>query len=125
MSIVSIRVPQSQIITSNNERGHWAKRSGVKKRFRTMAHYQARSVKLQKYDQLIRVIVRIDYPDNKQRDSVNLYPTVKCHVDGFVDYGLIPDDNDKYLVGPDFRATGKIVPGFYVFHYEVHDASTM
>jgi hypothetical protein len=36
-------------------------------------------------------------------DPANFSLTAKAVVDGFVDYGLIPDDDSKHLLGPDMR----------------------
>jgi hypothetical protein len=52
----------------------------------------------------IRMVVTFRFPDRIRRDAVNLYPyVVKPLVDGMVDARLLPDDNDRHLVGPDFR----------------------
>jgi hypothetical protein len=46
---------------------------------------------------------------NRRRSDVgNLYPTAKAVVDGLVDYGLIEDDDDTRLIGPDMRR-GQVV----------------
>ena len=37
-------------------------------------------------------------------DAANLYPVAKACIDGFRDGGLLPDDDNRYLVGPDPRA---------------------
>jgi hypothetical protein len=49
-------------------------------------------------------------PFHNRYDAANLYPTSKACVDGFVDGGLLPDDDNRYLVGPDPRA-GEPSPG--------------
>lgn len=40
-------------------------------------------------------------------DAGNLYPTAKAIVDGLVDAGLLVDDSNEYVVGPDMRAGEK------------------
>ena len=51
-----------------------------------------------------RLVITFRYPDRKRRDVGNLYSYVaKALVDGCVDAGLLPDDSDRYLVGPDLR----------------------
>ena len=40
---------------------------------------------------------------NRRRDVANYYPTVKACLDGIVDAGVLVDDSDRYVVGPDPR----------------------
>lgn len=35
--------------------------------------------------------------DNRHRDAINLAPTQKALVDGLRDYGLVPDDDGRYV----------------------------
>ncbi|MFC4062804.1 hypothetical protein ACFOWE_31320 [Planomonospora corallina] len=48
--------------------------------------------------------------DNGHRDVGNWYPSFKGFVDGVVDAGVLPDDDDTHLIGPDMRR-GPVVPG--------------
>jgi hypothetical protein len=41
--------------------------------------------------------------DRRRRDVGNLYPTFKAAIDGLVDAGVLPDDDDTHLIGPDMR----------------------
>lgn len=50
-----------------------------------------------------RIVLTFAWPDKRRRDVANLYPTAKAIVDGLVDAGLLPDDNDNHLTGPDLR----------------------
>lgn len=43
-------------------------------------------------------------------DAGNLYPTAKACVDGIVDTGLLIDDSNEYVIGPDMRHGGKGEP---------------
>lgn len=41
---------------------------------------------------------------NRKRDVGNFYPTVKACIDGIVsDTGVLPGDDDRFVVGPDPR----------------------
>ncbi|WP_433252940.1 hypothetical protein ACQPYK_08705 [Streptosporangium sp. CA-135522] len=42
-------------------------------------------------------------PTKRRRDVGNLYPSFKAAIDGAVDAGMLPDDSDDYLLGPDMR----------------------
>lgn len=50
-----------------------------------------------------RVLVFYRFPTAHRRDVHNLMPTSKAIVDGLVKAGVLPDDQDEYLVGPDNR----------------------
>lgn len=43
----------------------------------------------------------------RRADPANWYPSFKAAVDGLVDAGLLDDDDDKHVVGPDMRLGGK------------------
>ncbi len=49
------------------------------------------------------ITVTIRFPTNHRRDVGNYYPTAKAIVDGLVDAGVLPDDNDTHVIGPDMR----------------------
>lgn len=58
----------------------------------------------QTWHQRVRMVVTFRFPDLRRRDALNLYPyVIKPLVDGCVDGRLIPDDDDRHLVGPDVR----------------------
>lgn len=121
--ILTVEVAASQIITSNNERGHWAKRSGVKRALRHKTELLARAAHLPRGLQRVHIVVYIDYPDRRRRDAHNLMPTIKCQIDGLVDAGVIVDDSDTHLIGPDLRPTGQVVKGKYVFHHHIKEVT--
>lgn len=50
-----------------------------------------------------RITVAYRFPTNRRREVGNLQPTSKAIVDGLVDAGLLPDDSDAHVVGPDNR----------------------
>jgi hypothetical protein len=52
----------------------------------------------------VRMVMTFRFPDLRRRDSHNLYGyVIKPLVDGMVDARLLPDDSDRYLIGPDVR----------------------
>jgi hypothetical protein len=56
----------------------------------------------------VHIIARCHATDARRRDVGNLYPSAKALVDGLVDYGLIPDDDDRHLIGPDMRRGAQV-----------------
>jgi crossover junction endodeoxyribonuclease RusA len=49
------------------------------------------------------VTITFRFTDRRRRDVHNLYPTAKAIIDGLVDAGVLIDDSDQYLTGPDLR----------------------
>lgn len=63
------------------------------------------------------MVATIWKPRNGRYDPNNLWPTVKACVDGFVDAGILADDDHKHVIGPDMRHGG-IGPQRIVFTFE-------
>lgn len=52
----------------------------------------------------VRIVVTYRFPDLRRRDVGNLYPYVaKPLIDGLVDARVVPDDDDRHVIGPDAR----------------------
>jgi len=49
-----------------------------------------------------------------RRDVGNFYPTIKACLDGIVDAGVLDDDSDAYVVGPDPRPGEKSPGGLWI-----------
>ncbi|WGH93855.1 hypothetical protein QDX21_03390 [Auritidibacter ignavus] len=87
---------------NTNHREHWAVRNRKTQEWRTATSWVARSSKIGPY-QHISVTAHVHKTTNRAYDAHNLLPTAKAMVDGLVDAGVIPDDNNTYLTGPDMR----------------------
>ena len=51
----------------------------------------------------VRIIATVHIADKRRREVSNLFPTFKACIDGFVSAGLLVDDSDAHVVGPDPR----------------------
>lgn len=67
----------------------------------------------------IWITAYVSYGSNRILDPHNYTLTAKAVVDGLVDYGLIPDDNSKFLVGPDMRRDETLPRGLTLIITEV------
>lgn len=85
---------------SMNSRLRHKAQAAERKLWRDAANVWAKHRKLPKGLPKIRVDATLAFPTNRRRDVSNYMATVKAAVDGLVDYGLIADDADRYLVGP-------------------------
>lgn len=89
---------------SMNERTHWAPRAEKTRQWRTLARFTAAQQKLPMSLPGVHIIAHVHKTNNRSYDVHNLLPTMKAVVDGLVtDYGLLPDDSNQYLTGPDMR----------------------
>ena len=86
---------------SENDRDHWRVKARRMKTIRLIGHLTARG---RAPMQRAELVARIGWPDRRDRDAHNIMPTLKAAIDGIVkDAGLLVDDNDRYLTGPDLR----------------------
>lgn len=49
------------------------------------------------------VVITFSWPDRRRRDVGNLFPTCKAIVDGIRDAGVLVEDDDDHVLGPDIR----------------------
>lgn len=111
----TVELPAGLTLLNANQRLHWSRKAELTRNIRAAAYVCTRHVKVPR---LRRISVVAEYrpPDRRRRDVHNLYPSAKAAVDGLIDAGVLPDDSDRYLVGPDMRA-GEVAPrGRLVLH---------
>jgi Holliday junction resolvase RusA-like endonuclease len=51
----------------------------------------------------VRITATVHIADKRRREVSNLFPTFKACIDGFVDAGVLADDSDAHVIGPDPR----------------------
>lgn len=64
----------------------------------------------------VRIVAEVWKDRAGRYDPNNLNTTTKACIDGFVDAGLLADDDWKHVIGPDHRHGGKGEPGI-IFHF--------
>lgn len=104
----SVPINQAHAISANH-RNHFHTNSAKVKHLRVVGKLAAVAAK-ETY-QRAHLTVAIGWPDKRRRDAHNLMPTLKALIDGYVDAGLLPDDDDEHLVGPDLRPYHAGIPG--------------
>ena len=108
-------------VLTANQRLHWARKARLTSTLRrrgAFAWWQAGRPQMDR----AHVTVTLGYPDRRKRDAHNLMPTIKGLIDGLVNpgnRGILPDDSDAHLTGPDLRI-GEVTPGqfTFTFHFE-------
>jgi|GEM_PF-715921 len=104
---MTLTVHATNLLTAN-QRAHWAVRARLT---RTLRHAAAISARAQGIEPMRRahLTVHVSWPDRRRRDVHNVMPTIKAIVDGLVqDAGVLPDDDDTHLTGPDLRVTAEM-----------------
>lgn len=96
--------PKMVELANANKRLHWRRKAHVTQYWRAFAGLVScpanlRNARIEK----ARVVVWITWPDKRRRDIGNWAPLAKAVLDGLVDAGVFPDDNDDHITGPDLR----------------------
>ncbi|MGP5219477.1 hypothetical protein [Arthrobacter rhombi] len=113
--IPDITVPARLKLLSSNQRLHRMAAADLTASWRTAGQIAARG--RDPIQTPVRIVATFWKARNGRYDPNNLWPTVKAVVDGFVDAGLLADDDHKHVIGPDMRHGGKGEPRI-VFTFE-------
>lgn len=97
--ILTVTAPDGPALTSN-QRLHYRAQAQLTRNWRLRTALLARHEKPIPH---AHVTYWVHATTNRRRDVGNYYPTVKACLDGIVDAGVLDDDSDKYVVGPDPR----------------------
>jgi Holliday junction resolvase RusA-like endonuclease len=98
----TVELPAGMPLLNANRRIHWRVRHERTKAIREAAYLLTRQARV---PALVRAHIVCEYrpPDRRRRDVHNLFGSAKAAIDGVVDAGVITDDSDAYLIGPDMR----------------------
>ncbi|HWB35564.1 MAG TPA: hypothetical protein VHA75_06015 [Rugosimonospora sp.] len=99
----TVVIPAPAPFLNANHRHDRRGRAAVVRAWRDAANVHARAARVPLLGRA-HITITIRFADKRRRDVHNLYPTAKALVDGVVDAGVLPDDSDQYLTGPDLRA---------------------
>jgi crossover junction endodeoxyribonuclease RusA len=99
---VCVRAPGGVFLTANG-RGAWQRTAGLVAKWRMEAAWAARVAEVPKQTERVRIVAEYRFKTKRRRDVGNWYPTTKACIDGLVDAGVLPDDNDTWVQGPDPR----------------------
>lgn len=108
---VALWVPKAGEWLNSNDRRHRMAQAKITKAWREAAAEVAKG--LPTFERPVRIIASVWKSRLGDYDAGNLYPTAKACVDGYRDAGLLIEDNNRYVIGPDMRHGGKGEPGIY------------
>jgi hypothetical protein len=102
--VIPIAVPWATEVVSMNARSHWTNTHRQIQALRRRGELAARSSHPpMPHFEMATVVVYMRFPDRRRRDIQNYHKTLKALIDGFVDAGLLPDDDSRHLFGFDVR----------------------
>lgn len=101
---LGVEVPWSTEVLSMNARSHWTNTHRQIAALRSRGAWTARAAhpKMPHF-QRASCVVHVHFPDKRRRDLQNYHKTLKALLDGFVDAGLLPDDDAQHLYALDVR----------------------
>lgn len=107
VQVVVFHAEPSHLINANDRSKGWRRRKQTLTRYwRTVAGQvagnQIRKGQLRRVERA-HIEITVTWPDRNRRDVNNWQPTAKPIVDGLVKAGLLPDDDDTHVTGPDMR----------------------
>lgn len=104
----TLRIPAPAVWLSANDRRDPRRAASDIKSWREAGCVYARQAHLPRGLTAVHVIARCHRTIKRRSDVGNLYPTAKAVVDGLVDAGLVADDDNRHVLGPDMRP-GRVV----------------
>jgi crossover junction endodeoxyribonuclease RusA len=111
----TVALPAGMPLLNANRRQHWTAKAKLTRALREAALVCARRDRV---PHLAKAHIVVEYrpPDRRRRDVHNLFPSAKAAIDGVVDSGVLSDDSDQYLIGPDMRLGAVVADGQLVLH---------
>ena len=108
MTALELTIPAPCDWLNANERLHWAEKARRTRAWRDAAHMAVLSQhRGLAFTVPVRIVVTIHKPRAGRYDATNWAPTGKALIDGLVDSGLLEDDDNTRVIGPDMRAGEK------------------
>jgi Holliday junction resolvase RusA-like endonuclease len=107
MTSIEITVPKiARYMSANDRPNRWAKAAQTKA-WRLAAELVALQFNARQGAGIlispVRITATVHIADKRRREVSNLFPTFKACIDGFVDAGILADDSDAHVIGPDPR----------------------
>jgi hypothetical protein len=115
MNTWTVELPAGIPLLNANRRQHWAVKARITRDLRQVAFVCARRDRVPPLKRA-HIIAEYRPPNRRRRDVHNLMLSAKACVDGLVDAGVLPDDSDEYLTGPDMRPGDVVQDGQLVLH---------
>lgn len=106
---------------NSNDRIHRMLKAKRTAQWRATAYVEAIHATPTTFTGLVHVTCTVHKARAGRWDAGNLYPTAKAIVDGLVSAGVLVDDDNTHVIGPDMRAGEKRAQACVVISIEASD----
>jgi len=97
-------VPAPCSFVNSNDRGHWAVKYKRMRAWKERAAWAAKAAHLPTIGEHVHITATVHRDHNRGRwDVHNLADTAKAAIDGLVVAGVLADDSNRHVTGPDMR----------------------
>jgi len=100
----TLTIPAPAPWVSANDRSHWATKARRTHHWRIAAGILARATTPNLLRTPVAITVTVHRVSARKADATNLAPTAKACIDGLVDAGWLPDDDDTRITSTTFVA---------------------
>ena len=107
MTALELTIPAPCDWLNSNQRLHRMVSARRIAAWRNAADYAATEAAHDSFLEPVHIVCTVHKTRAGRWDAGNLYDTAKPCVDGLVSAGVIPDDSNEWVVGPDMRAGEK------------------
>lgn len=106
-----LELPAGLELLTLNQRMHWRKQRRLTAVIRQAAMISARNARIPRLDRVHITCWIRPKPLARIRDAGNWMLSAKPAVDGLVDAGVLANDDNEHVTGPDMRMADQRVPG--------------
>ena len=101
----TLTIPAPAPWISANDRPHWREKARRTSAWRAVTRLAART---DSHDPLVTpgaITIAVHRASARKADATNLAPTAKACIDGLVDAGWLPDDDDQHVIATTLTIT--------------------
>lgn len=110
MTTYVITVPKVGKYMSANDRLHFRVKADQTKVWREAGRIATLAAKVPVLTPPVHITATVHIVGKRRQEVSNLAPTMKAAIDGMVDAGILADDSDAHVIGPDPRRAYDLPP---------------
>lgn len=115
MAALWLEIPDPGVGWINaNHRVHYKEKAKLAAAWRQATAWRAKAAHAPAQDRMVRILAFVCMTTARKFDASNLAPTAKACVDGLRDAGVLVDDDNDHVLGPDMRRGPKRKTGTLV-----------
>lgn len=112
---IVLTVPAPCAWINANDRGmHWGAKARLTRQWRDAACWAAKAAKMPTFAGQVHIEAHVHKVHGRSYDASNWAPTAKAAIDGLRDAGVLLEDDNAHVVGPDMRAGHRAPEGAFL-----------